>query len=89
MDFMSPIQSGGQHGGSSCGCGMGACGSSCKKESWCLKGYPLAMVYAPCQVFGDLYDAQTALKQGTLFKELDLPFEGAGTGACRGKGCCR
>ena len=88
MDFMNPIQSGSQNGGASCGCNRGACGSSCK-EGWGLNGHPLAIVYAPCQVFEELYDLQTALKQGTLFKELDLPFEGAGTGACKGKGCCR
>lgn len=87
MDFMNPIQSE-CRGGASCGRNVG-CGSSCQRDSWGLKGYPLAIVYAPCQVFGELYDLQTALKQGTLFKELDLPFEGAGTGACKGKGCCR
>ncbi len=37
--------------------------------------YPsLAMVYAPRQSFKELYDIGTALKRGTLFRELDLPF---------------
>lgn len=37
---------------------------------------PLAMVYAEKQRFGDLYDQKSALKRGTLFKELDFPFLG-------------
>ena len=46
------------------------------RESWGLSGYPLASVYAPLQNFKDLYDLDTALKQGTIFTELDLPFMG-------------
>ena len=88
MDFMNPIQSEGWKPGASCGCGMGTGGSSCRRESWCLQDYPLAMVYSPCQTFGGLYDGHMALKQGTLFKELDLPFEGAGHDG-KGRGCCR
>ena len=59
----------------------------CKRESWGLVGYPLAMVYAPVQCFKDVYDLDTALMQGTVFKELDLPFMGASVtkgGHCRG-----
>lgn len=61
-----------------------------KRESWGLVGYPLAMVYSPVQRFAELYDLDTALTQGTMFKELDLPFMGVtvtrGTkgGGCRG-----
>ena len=88
MDFMSPSQMDGRRGGTSCGCHAGTGHSSCNHGEWGLTGYPLAMVYSSCQAFGELYDAQKALKRGTLFKELDLPFEGEGNGSCR-KGCCR
>lgn len=51
------------------GCGMG---------SWGLDGYPLATVYAPCQLFHELYTPEEALGRGTLFRELDLPLEAVG-----------
>ena len=44
--------------------------------SFGLHGYPLASVYAPLQSFQELYDLDTAHKQGTIFKELDLDFNG-------------
>lgn len=70
------------------GCAEAPCGHS----SWGLVRYPLAMVYAPCQNFGGLYDPDTALERGTLFAELDLPLEvGRGGGCTRrgsnGRGC--
>ena len=40
------------------------------------KQVPQAMVYSPHQCFDGLYDPDTALERGTLFKELDLPFGG-------------
>ena len=45
-----------------------------------VHGGTLAALYIPVQEFDDLYDEETALKQGTLFRGLDLPFRG-------GKGC--
>ena len=57
------------------------------KDAWGLHGYPLAMVYAPIQDFDDLYDEETALMTGTIFKKLDLPFMGKTVtkgGGCRG-----
>ena len=36
----------------------------------------LAMVYSPKQCFKNLYEPEAALSHGTLFVELDLPFEG-------------
>lgn len=54
----------------------GACAQSEGRRSWGLNGYPVAMMYAPLQSFEELYDHATALRQGTLFKALDLPFEG-------------
>lgn len=41
-----------------------------------LEMLPLAMAYVPLQRWGATYSAQKALQQGTLFPELDLPFEG-------------
>lgn len=70
----------GGYGDGGCGCPESPCGHS----SWGLVRYPLAMVYAPCQNFGGLYDPDTALGHGTLFAELDLPLE-----VGYAKGCCR
>ena len=36
---------------------------------------PLAMAYVPYQVFDKVYEADDALCRGTLFPELDFPFE--------------
>ena len=48
-----------------------------QRRSWGLAGhYPLAMVYSPIQEWRELYDNDTALSKGTIFKELDLPFMG-------------
>lgn len=59
-----------------------------ERKTWGLEGYPLASVYAPLQSFQNLYDADTALKNGTLFAELYLPFMGESVankgGNCRG-----
>ncbi len=67
-----------------CGCHTGApCGGA---DSWGIAGYPLAMVYAPCQSFVSLYDPETALARGTLFTELDLPLGHMGGCACRTRG---
>ena len=39
---------------------------------------PLAMAYVPWQTWRNIYDAEKALCQGTIFQELDLPFRGIG-----------
>lgn len=39
-----------------------------------ITAYSLAMVYAPKQSFDMLYDLQSALCNGTIFKELNMPF---------------
>lgn len=66
----------------------GSCNNYANGGSFALRGYPLASVYAPYQEFRGLYDRETALKQGTIFSELDLPFMGASIankgGSCRG-----
>lgn len=57
------------------------------RHSWGLDEYPLAMMYAPIQKWRNAYDIETALRRGTLFKELDLPFM-ASNGARMGGGKC-
>ena len=59
------------------GCTSGRCGR------WGLEEKPLAMVYSPCQAWRGAYAPDTALARGTLFSELDLPFE---HGECK-RGC--
>ena len=59
---------------------------SCTKDNcggWGLENHPLAMVYSPCQAWGGAYTPEIALERGTLFSELDLPFEAAN----RKRGC--
>jgi hypothetical protein len=74
----------------SCGCEgeaeMRSNTDACGGRSWGLENYPLAMVYAPIQDFCELYDLDDALKSGTLFKQLDLPFKGESVSK---GGCCR
>ena len=56
-------------------------------STWGVREHPLSMVYSPVQEFDNLYELDTALKQGTLFAELDLPFMGRTVqkgGNCRG-----
>ena len=37
---------------------------------------PLAMAYVPIQKFTDLYTAAEGYQNGTVFRELDLPWKG-------------
>ncbi|MGB4466263.1 MAG: spore coat associated protein CotJA [Eubacteriales bacterium] len=39
-----------------------------------LSEYPLAMVYAPDQIWRNVYSPDEGLSRGTLFAELDKPF---------------
>ena len=38
--------------------------------------FPLVMAYVPWQQWGDLYEADQALKEGTIFKDLNKIFCG-------------
>lgn len=38
--------------------------------------FPLVMAYVPWQQWGDLYDAECGLMQGTIFKDLNFIFCG-------------
>lgn len=47
--------------------------------------YPsLAMVYSPFQEFENLYEPEEALTRGSLFVDLDLPFEAYCCGGRKG-----
>lgn len=41
-----------------------------------LGSLPLAMTYTPMQQWKSAYSPQEGLSRGTIFPELDLPFEG-------------
>lgn len=51
--------------------------AGCAKSKWAVYNNPLGSVYAPYQVWKNLYSEEKALSRGTMFEELDLPFEGA------------
>ncbi|MDO5154772.1 MAG: spore coat associated protein CotJA [Eubacteriales bacterium] len=38
--------------------------------------FPIAMAYVPWQKWGELYDNEYGLKQGTIFKDLNKVFCG-------------
>lgn len=42
---------------------------------------PVAMCYVPLQTLETVYEPETALRQGTLFPELDKPFLGGRSAA--------
>ena len=69
------------------GCGFCSC-SDDQRHTACgfgVEGGVLAAVWVPLNRFADLYDADTALRRGTLFAALDKPFYGAGKEVdCRG-----
>lgn len=59
-----------------------ACGY---ERTWGLMGYPVGIVFASLQRFDNIHDLDTAMKKGTIFAELDLPFE---CGNSKKGGCC-
>ena len=56
-----------------CGC-QRPCDTSCPTE---IPAPALAMVYCPRQCWRKLFEPEDALKHGSLFAELVLPFEAA------------
>lgn len=46
-----------------------------------MSGFPIAMSYVPWQKWERTYEPAVALKRGTIFPSLDLPFLGGG--------CCK
>lgn len=53
----------------SCGCGIGDKSPAVPSET-----VPLAIATIPIQPWVQPYDPATALKHGTIFPNLDLPF---------------
>ena len=53
-----------------------------------LVNFPLGMVYSPIQEWRNAYDAETALERGTLFRELDMPWEVEMPSGRKGGLCC-
>lgn len=49
-----------------------------------LADMPLAMAYVPWQKWQNIYKAKKAFQRGTIFEELDKPFQGIG-GCCNGR----
>ncbi len=39
-----------------------------------IEDMPIAMAYVPFQQWRNIYEPSEALQRGTIFKELDLPF---------------
>ena len=48
----------------------------CNKELLNLNRMPLAMAYVPMQEWGELYKAETAIREGTAFPDLNKIFCG-------------
>jgi hypothetical protein len=53
----------------------GGCTDACNKETT-LRDCPIAMAYVPWQSYGKLYTQPQALRNGTVFTELNLDFAG-------------
>ena len=57
-------------------------------ENYRLMNFPLGMVYSPIQEWRNAYDVDMALERGTLFRELDMPWEVAMPSSGKGGRCC-
>ena len=44
-------------------------------KTFCTNNPSVGFVYVPFQKFDNLYNQTDALKYGTIFKELNIPFE--------------
>ena len=54
---------------------IGSGSQDCNREN-VLSGLPIAMAYVPWQSYGNIYPLPQALRNGTMFRELDLEFAG-------------
>lgn len=66
----------GSNGGSQGGSGSGGAGAAAGFDAMYLGSLPIAMAYTPMQQWKTTYSLEKGLAQGTIFPELDLPFEG-------------
>lgn len=53
-----------------------------------LENVPLAMVYSPEQVWGELYELERGFSRGTIFASLDFPFNGTSCSCRRSREVC-
>ena len=60
-------------------------GSSDYNDCTCLERLPLAYSYTPMQELDSLYSYSDALKNGTLFPELNMPLGVYGKNFCKKK----
>lgn len=51
------------------------CGNKEGNLDNCIDSLPLAMAYVPMQRFRKVYEACEGLSHGTIFEELNLPYE--------------
>ena len=70
--LVGPLGIGTQLGRGDCGC------HDAQSRIPTLAGESLAIVYSPLQEFDNLYCPEEGLCAGTIFKELEKPFWGAG-----------
>lgn len=49
----------------------------CKDNNPHMGHMPIAMAYVPIQKWGEMYDPENALRQGTAFPQLNLTFCGS------------
>lgn len=47
-----------------------------------LSSMPLAMAYVPWQEWQNIYEAEKGFHCGTIFEELNMPFNGIRMGGC-------
>lgn len=84
--FNRPYLAGAEEGMRSCGCGCGrddgesAGERGCGHDNPCAGCLPLAIAAILSQPFENLHDHMTGWQRGTIFIDLDKPYEG---------GCCR
>ena len=57
--------------------------STDKRIMDCIDTFPVGMTYTPWQVWQELYEIDEALSVGTIFRELDYPWEVGRCAKCR------
>ncbi len=67
---------GNDSGGASGSGGSSAPANSSGFDAMYLGSLPIAMAYTPMQQWKTTYSLEKGLSQGTIFPELDLPFDG-------------
>lgn len=75
--------------GRGCSCGGGGEAEMLPEDLSGVKlgDLPIAMAYVPPQVWRDIFEPDTALREGTQFRELALPFTGSRPTGERGGRC--